>query len=139
MCYLMSFLSAFLFALGLGLSGMTDPENVIGFLNIFGDWKPALILVMGGAIAFHASTYYLITKRSSPLFDKRFVLPTKKHIDTKLIVGSIIFGSGWGIGGYCPGPALVSLVTMRTEALIFVFSMFIGIIFFHYVFKPLLK
>lgn len=137
MKYFIAYISALLFGLGLGVSGMTDPSNVIGFLDLFGDWKPALILVMGGAIVFHGTSYYLITKRTSPLLTDSFLLPTKKHLDRRLIAGSALFGIGWGIGGYCPGPAIASLVTLNSPVFIFVASMIGGIAFFHYIFKPL--
>lgn len=136
MKYFVAFLSALLFGLGLGISGMTDPSKVIGFLDLFGNWQPALMLVMGGAIGFHAISYYLIKKRATPLLGGMFLLPTKKHVDGRLVIGSALFGIGWGIGGYCPGPAIASLVTMSTSVMIFVLAMLGGIALFHYLFKP---
>ena len=137
MRYCIAFISALLFSLGLGISGMTNPSNVIGFLDVFGVWKPALILVMGGAIAFHGGSYFLITKRTTPLLTDSFLLPSKKHLDGRLIAGSSLFGIGWGISGYCPGPAIASLATLSTQVFIFVAAMIGGIALYHYIFKPL--
>ncbi|SMF16263.1 DUF6691 family protein [Pseudobacteriovorax antillogorgiicola] len=135
---LVGFVSAVLFALGLGVSGMTLPENIIGFLDIFGDWKPALMLVMVGAIIVHTISYRLIMRRDSPVLDSEFYVPTKKDIDSRLIVGSIIFGVGWGLGGFCPGPALVAIPSMGSSVLLFVVSMLVGMALFHYIAKPIL-
>ena len=137
MKFIIAFLSAFLFGIGLGISGMTDPSKVIGFLDILGDWRPALALVMGGAIFAHTISYYFIKKRPSPFLDVQFYLPTNKHIDKKLVIGSALFGIGWGLAGYCPGPAVVSFVTFDKTVLTFLAAMFLGIALFHYVFKPL--
>ena len=136
MKYLIAYISALLFGLGLGISSMTDPSNVVGFLGLFGDWKPALILVMGGAIAFHSISYYLIKRRPTPILADSFLLPVKRHVDRRLVIGSAFFGIGWGIGGYCPGPAIASLVTFSTPVLVFVASMIGGIALFHYIYKP---
>lgn len=139
MQYIVAYLSALLFGVGLGIAGMTDPANIIGFLDIFGEWKPALILVMGGAIAFHSVSYYFITKRSSPLLSTDFLIPAKRQVDMKLIVGSAIFGIGWGTGGYCPGPAIAALVTLSPSVLVFITSMLAGIAVFYYILKPKLN
>ena len=135
MRFLMAFISAFLFGLGLGFSGMTDPHNVKGFLDLFGDWKPALIFVMGGAILFHSISYFLITKRKSPLLTPKFLVPNKRNIDAKLITGSALFGIGWGLAGYCPGPAIASVFTLNSSVLLFIGSMLIGIVLYHSFFK----
>ena len=137
MNYLFSYISALLFGLGLGISGMTDPSKVIGFLNIFGSWQPDLIFVMVGAIAFHSITFKMITKRQTPLFNTSFSLPTKKQIDGKLVLGSLFFGIGWGLAGYCPGPVIASLVTLSDSIFTFIGAMLTGMAFFHYIFKPL--
>ena len=131
-----AFISALIFGLGLGVSGMTDPENVRGFLDIFGNWKPALMFVMGGAVLFHGFSYTLITKRRSPLLGGSFSIPQKKLVDARLIAGSALFGIGWGLGGYCPGPAISSLFTFDSSVFIFLISMIAGMFFFHYLFKP---
>lgn len=137
MRYFIAYLSAFLFSSGLGISGMTDPNNIIAFLDVFGNWNPSLILVMVGAIAFHSISYYLITRRSTPLLGDSFFIPVKKQVDGRLVAGSALFGMGWGLAGYCPGPAISSVVTLSPSVFIFVVAMLVGIAMFHYIFKPL--
>lgn len=120
-----------LFAVGLGISGMTDVNAVIGFLNLRGDWDPSLLGVMGGAITVYAIGFPLITKkRLTPLFAEKFTLPTAKSIDWRLVVGAALFGVGWGMAGVCPGPGLVSTVTGAQTALAFVAAMLIGMFVF---------
>ncbi len=133
-----AFASAVLFALGLGVSGMTNPDNIIGFLDIFGDWRPALMLVMVGAIVVHMVSYRLIVKRSTPLLHTAFHLPTRKDVDKELVIGSLLFGVGWGLGGFCPGPALASLASAQSSVFYFVGSMLVGIAIYHYMIKPVL-
>jgi uncharacterized membrane protein YedE/YeeE len=133
----MAFISAFIFGAGLAVSGMTDPKAITGFLDIFREWKPALILVMGGAIGVHAITFFLITKRASPILAPKFFLPTLKKLDRKLVIGSFIFGLGWGYGGFCPGPAIASLWFLDPSVLIFIGSMLIGIAFYHFVWQKI--
>lgn len=133
-----SFFCAFIFSLGLGLSGMTHPENVIGFLDITGHWKPALMLVMVGAILVYAICYQLSKRLSSPVFHHQFELPKKGSVDRPLIVGSALFGIGWGIGGYCPGPAIASLAVVP-QASIFVLSMALGVVLYRLVAKFVIK
>lgn len=123
---LISFIVGFLFALGLGYSGMTQTHIVKGFLDVFGNWNINLIGVMAGAIFIHSLAYYLIKKRESPLLDTKFYLPTKKDIDKRLIAGAAIFGLGWGWAGICPGPGIVSLVSGQLEIFIFVGFMLLG-------------
>lgn len=115
-----------LFALGLGISGMTQPHIVRGFLDIFGQWDWRLVGVMGGAISVHAIAYRFIIKRPAPFLDTKFQLPTKKDFDAKLILGAIIFGVGWGWTGICPGPGIVSLASGEKSFYYFVGSMLIG-------------
>lgn len=123
---LIALISGFLFAIGLGLSGMTQPHIVRGFLDVFGNWDWRLIGVMAGAISVHAITYRLILKRTSPILDSKFQLPTKKDIDYRLIFGALLFGLGWGWAGICPGPGLVATVSGKGEFFYFVGSMLIG-------------
>ncbi|NVJ00532.1 YeeE/YedE family protein [Myxococcus sp. AM009] len=123
---LSAFLSGLIFALGLGLAGMTDPANVLGFLDITGDWDYRLASVMGGAIAVHAALRPLIQQRARPLFAARFPAFAASKPDAKLLVGSALFGVGWGLGGYCPGPALTALATGAVPLLVFVPAMFAG-------------
>lgn len=125
-----SFLVGLIFALGLGISGMTKPQVVKGFLDILGNWDYSLILVMIGAIITHSSIYHLTKKRSSPLLDIKFHLPTKKELDKKLIIGAILFGLGWGWVGICPGPALVSIWSGDYRILLFIVSMLAGMLIF---------
>ena len=127
---LSTFLVGFIFAMGLGISGMIRPSNVQGFLNIWGEWRPALIFVMIGAILVHSIAYPLIMRRKSPLLDSKFYVPNRKDITPHLIVGAMLFGMGWGIGGFCPGPALVSLAGMQSSTLVFLISMFAGMFIF---------
>ena len=126
-------ISGFLFAMGLGISGMTQPHIVRGFLDVFGSWDWRLIGVMGGAIGVHTITYRLILKRSSPLLDSKFQLPTKKDIDKRLILGATIFGLGWGWAGICPGPGLVAMVSGNVVFLYFIGAMLIGMKVFQFI------
>lgn len=121
-----AFSSGFIFGVGLLFSGMTDPNKVIGFLDVTGEWNPALMFVMVGAIAVHAVASRLILRQPAPLFDTTFHLPTQTKFDTRLILGAAIFGVGWGIAGYCPGPALVSLGTGSVDMISFVGIMILG-------------
>ncbi|WP_223638217.1 DUF6691 family protein [Corallococcus sp. EGB] len=123
---LSAFLSGLLFALGLGLGGMTDPANVLGFLDLAGDWDYRLAFVMGGAIAVHAALRPLIHQRERPLLAAKFPALAARRVDRQLLVGAALFGVGWGLGGYCPGPALTSLATGATRLLVFVPAMFAG-------------
>jgi uncharacterized membrane protein YedE/YeeE len=125
-----SLLVGFIFALGLGLSGMTQVQVVRGFLDITGDWNMNLLGVMIGAISVHSLLFLLIKKRSSPLLDTKFHLPTKKDLDISLISGAALFGIGWGWVGICPGPGLVASVSGNMNILIFVISMLSGMAIF---------
>ncbi len=117
-----------LFALGLGISGMTQPAKVLGFLDVTGRWDPTLAFVMIGALAVHFVLYRLIRKRGAPLFDSRFDVPTRRDVDLRLVVGAALFGVGWGLSGQCPGPALTNLATGAWPALVFVAAMALGMI-----------
>lgn len=132
-----SFVVGFIFAIGLGVSGMTQPQKVVGFLDLFGSWDPSLIFVMVGAIAVHFVTYKLIRKRKSPLFAADWQVPTKTDITPALVIGSTIFGLGWGLAGYCPGPALTSLASFELRPVIFVASMLVGMSLFKVLDKKL--
>jgi uncharacterized membrane protein YedE/YeeE len=130
---LAAFIAGFVFAVGLAISGMTQPEKVIGFLDITGDWDPSLMFVMVGAIAVHAAAYHLWLKKwKRPLLVENFSLPTSKVIDGRLLLGSALFGVGWGLGGFCPGPALVSTMSYDRSVLTFVLSMLAGMVGFHF-------
>lgn len=134
---LLSFVVGLLFALGLGISGMTQPQKVIGFLDIFGQWNPALAMVMIGAIGFHGFLYPMITNRKSPILEDQFHVPTRRDVTPTLLIGAALFGAGWGLGGFCPGPGLTSLASGQNESFIFVGSMLLGMLIFK-VSKPLI-
>jgi len=124
-----------LFSIGLTISGMVNPNKVIGFLDIFRDWDPSLIFVMGGGVGLNIILFKFILKRKNPIFESEFSLPTNKIIDWKLFLGSALFGIGWGIGGICPGPALANLFLFDTRIIAFIISMFVGILLFRKVSK----
>jgi len=122
---IVTFTVGFIFAIGLGVARMTQPQKVIAFLNVQ-NWDPSLLFVMVGAIATHALFYPMIRRRHSPLFDTKWHLPTRQDITPRLILGSALFGIGWGIGGYCPGPALTSLASGDRQTIAFVAAMLAG-------------
>lgn len=117
------FIAGGLFGTGLAISGMTDPARVIGFLDVLGKWDPALLFVMAGAVAVYGIGMLILQRMGG---DK---LPKKTgRIDRRLVIGAAIFGIGWGLGGFCPGPSLANLGALRMEALIFVPAMAIGML-----------
>jgi len=120
------FFVGLLFGLGLMLSGMTDPGKVLGFLDLAGLWDPSLALVMGGAIAVGVFAFSLAKKRSLSFFGDALRLPTQERITKRLVLGSLLFGAGWGLAGFCPGPALVSMAAGQSKAALFVVFMLIG-------------
>ena len=117
-----------LFGVGLVISGMTKPAKVVGFLDVAGAWDASLLFVMVGAIAVHFVALRLVRKRRAPLFDERFHWPTRKDIDGPLVTGAAIFGIGWGLGGFCPGPGLVAASSGSLAAIVFVVGMTLGMI-----------
>ena len=127
---LTEFLVGLLFGLGLMLSGMTDPGKVIGFLDLFGAWDPSLALVMGGAILVGFFAFTIAKKRTTTFLGGVLRFPTNMDIDKKLLVGSLLFGAGWGLAGFCPGPALVSMADGQPKALVFVLAMLVGMLGF---------
>lgn len=124
--FLCALLSGALFGAGLVVSGMTDPERVIGFLDIFGHFDPRLGFVLGGAVLFTLVAFRVVLRMPKPLAAPRFELPSTHRIDWQLLVGATIFGIGWGIAGYCPGPALAGLAVGSSEAIWFVAAMLAG-------------
>jgi uncharacterized membrane protein YedE/YeeE len=122
---LMALISGLLFGLGLAISQMIDRERVIGFLDVTGNWDATLIFVLGGAVGITIITFRFILPLKNPFFDTKFYLPTSKDIDIRLILGAVIFGIGWGISGYCPGPAVTSLVQFSLSPIVFILA-FIG-------------
>lgn len=123
-----AFAAGAIFALGLALSGMVKPAKVVGFLDVAGDWDASLAFVMMGAIAVHAVAHRLILRRRAPLFDEAFHLPTRRDLDRRLLTGAAIFGIGWGLGGYCPGPGIVAASSGALAALVFVVGMTAGVV-----------
>ncbi|HMI86287.1 MAG TPA: YeeE/YedE family protein [Polyangiaceae bacterium] len=117
-----------LFGTGLGLSGMTQPLRVIAFLDVAGAWDPSLMFVMLGAIGVHFLLARSIRRRERPLLDTRFHLPSATRVDGALIAGAAVFGIGWGLGGFCPGPAIVSLGSGSLSAFVFVGAMALGMV-----------
>ncbi len=136
--HIVALLAGVLFAAGLVLSGMTQPAKVIGFLNVMGlqqgiswqaapgFWDPSLALVMGGALAVTLIAFALQPRQAKPWFEAKFYLPTRHEIDGKLIAGAALFGIGWGLAGYCPGPALASLLVGGVDVLVFCAAMLAG-------------
>ncbi len=120
------FLAGLIFAVGLVLGGMTQPEKIIAFLDVSGDWDPSLGYVMLGAVGVHSIGYRLTMRRARPLFAEKFLVPTRRDIDASLVVGALLFGVGWGLGGYCPGPALVSAGALIPDAAVFLLSTVVG-------------
>ena len=115
-----------IFGAGLALAGMLNPSKVVGFLDIFGMWNPSLGLVMAGGILVNATGHYFVMKRHRPMFDTRFELPTSNNIDRPLLIGSAIFGIGWGLAGYCPGPVVASLLLQPADMLPFLVTLLAG-------------
>ena len=119
-----------IFGLGLILSGMTDPLKVIGFLDLAGQWDPSLAFVMGGAILVGVVAFQFAKGREKSLLGDVMRLPTARHVDRRLVLGSLAFGTGWGLAGYCPGPALVAVAQGGMQPLIFVVAMLAGMAFY---------
>jgi uncharacterized protein len=125
-----AFVAGLVFAIGLGVSGMTNPDKVIGFLDVTGQWDASLAFVMAGAIAVHVVAAQWALRARRPLWTVAFTIPRSTRIDAPLVVGAGIFGLGWGIAGFCPGPALVDLVAPSTSVLTFVSAMIAGMVVF---------
>jgi uncharacterized membrane protein YedE/YeeE len=119
-----------IFGLGLIVSGMTDPSKVIGFLDLAGRWDPSLGMVMGGAILVGSVAFRVAGHRQRALLGGPMRLPTASHIDRRLVLGGLVFGAGWGLAGYCPGPALASLLSGSPKPLIFGAAMLVGMVIF---------
>lgn len=128
MKYVLTYVAGLVFGLGITISGMANPAKVINFFDVFGTWDPSLAFVMGGALAVTAVGYRVVLRRPAPVFDVRYHMPTNRVIDRKLVLGSAVFGIGWGIAGFCPGGALPALGTGQREVLIFVAALIGGIL-----------
>jgi uncharacterized membrane protein YedE/YeeE len=126
MSKIISLVCGIIFGIGLTVSQMIDPAKVLGFLNIFGDWDPSLAFVMIGAIIISSPFFHLFKNNKKPIFSKSFNYTTNKEINKKLIIGSSLFGAGWGLAGLCPGPAIASLALLNINSAVFVVAMFVG-------------
>jgi uncharacterized membrane protein YedE/YeeE len=131
MVIVISFILGALFSTGLAISGMVNPNKVIGFLDIFGDWDPALAFVMAGGVLLNFVLFKFILKRNNPVLTTDFSVLSNKDVDKRLIIGSALFGIGWGIGGVCPGPGLANLFLFDPKAIVFVVFMLIGMFLFN--------
>jgi uncharacterized membrane protein YedE/YeeE len=125
--------SGLVFALGLGLGGMTQPAKVVAFVDVGGDWDPSLVCVMAAALVVHSLLARLVLRRPAPVLAPRFVLPKRTDLDRPLIAGAALFGVGWGLAGFCPGPAMTTLGAGMPEALVFVPAMLAGMAVEHLV------
>lgn len=123
-----TYLIGLLFGLGIMISGMANPAKVINFFDVAGSWDPSLMFVMGGALVTTFVGYRFVLSRPAPVLDTQFRIPTSKRIDLRLIGGSVIFGIGWGISGFCPGGAIPALGTFRIEVIVFIAGLLIGLI-----------
>lgn len=130
MYVLASLLVGLVFGIGLLVSGMANPAKVIGFLDLAGPWDPSLALVMGGAVAVGSVAFYFARRRKTAMLGGEMKLPTASRIDRRLVLGSLAFGVGWGIAGFCPGPALVALGMAQAKAVVFVVAMLVGMSLF---------
>ena len=134
---LVALFSGVLFSIGLSISGMTKPQKVIGFLDVFGTWDMSLAFVMVGGIISYLFLHLAIRRRfQTPLLVKEFYISSQKELDKSLIFGALLFGIGWGLGGYCPGPAITSLGTGSLSAILFVLSMGLGMLIADRVISP---
>lgn len=125
---LFEFLTGLLFGIGLIVAGMTDPGKVIGFLDITGAWDPSLALVMGGAVAVGVVAFAIAGKRREAALGGPMLLPERSGIDRRLVMGSLVFGVGWGLAGFCPGPALVAMGGGYLKAVVFTVAMIAGML-----------
>jgi len=123
---IVSLFCGIIFGIGLVISEMINPAKVLGFLNLFGEWDPSLAFVMIGALVVSTPLFHLFKNKEKPIFSSSFSISNKKEIDKKLIIGSILFGAGWGLVGLCPGPAITSIALLNMSSVKFVIAMFVG-------------
>ena len=128
-----SFISGLIFGIGLTVSGMVNPAKVIAFLNILGNWDPSLVFVMVGAIILSTPFFYILKNKKKPLFNSSFQIPSRTNIDRNLIIGSSLFGVGWGMVGLCPGPAVSSIVFLQPLSILFVIALISGFYLCRYI------
>ena len=126
MSKIISLVSGIIFGVGLVISEMINPEKVLGFLDLFGNWDPSLAFVMIGALIVSSPLFHIIKNKEKPLFAEKFNYSNNKEVNNRLIVGSTLFGAGWGLGGLCPGPAISSIALININSITFVFAMFFG-------------
>ena len=126
MSKIISLVSGIVFGVGLVISEMINPEKVLGFLDLFGKWDPSLAFVMIGALIISSPLFHIIKNKEKPLFADKFNYSNNKEVNNRLIVGSALFGAGWGLGGLCPGPAISSIALININSITFVFAMFFG-------------
>lgn len=129
-------LAGLTFGLGLAISQMVNPKKVLDFLDVTGNWDPSLLLVMGGAVGVAMLAFHLVLRREQPLFESEFHLPRMTKVDRRVLIGSAVFGLGWGIGGYCPGPGIAALSAGSADALVFVTGMVLGSLLYRYLARP---
>jgi uncharacterized membrane protein YedE/YeeE len=134
--YIVALATGLLFGLGLGFSQMIDSQRVIGFLDLTGDWDPTLGFVMGGAVAVTVISFRWILRWPTPVLGRTFLVPTRNDIDRPLIVGAALFGVGWGLGGYCPGPAIAALGLGSANPLLFIVAMVAGSLAYRVIHRP---
>jgi len=139
MSKIISLISGIIFGGGLSVSKMIYPEKGLGFLDLFGQWDPSLIFVMMGAIIISAPIFFLFRNKNKPLFADNFAMPTLKSVDKNLIIGSATFGIGWGMVGFCPGPAISSLALLNTYSLFFVLSLLGGFLLTEFVNRIIIR
>ena len=126
MSKIISLVSGIIFGVGLVISEMINPEKVLGFLDLFGNWDPSLAFVMIGALIVSSPLFHIIKNKKKPLFAEKFNYSNNKEVNNRLIIGSALFGVGWGLGGLCPGPAISSIALININSITFVFAMFFG-------------
>jgi uncharacterized protein len=136
---LVALIAGILFGLGLSLSQMVDRSRVLGFLDVTGAWDPTLLFVLGGAVGVTAISFRFVLRRAKPIYGDKFYLPDRDNIDGQLILGAAIFGIGWGIAGYCPGPAITGLVFGSWNPVLFILATILGSLISGYVSKLLLR
>lgn len=123
---LIAFIAGLLMSFGMAVSKMIDPQKVLSFLDVTGSWDPSLALVMAGALTVYSIGFYFVMKKPAPIFEKAFYLPKQQPIDRPLLIGAALFGIGWGMVGYCPGPALSAISSLSSGTLGFIVAMIVG-------------
>ena len=133
---IVALVAGMLFGVGLAVSGMVNPAKVVGFLDVAGgEWDPTLIFVMGGALLVTVPAFRMILRRPRPILAAEFALPTKSALDGRLLGGAALFGVGWGLSGFCPGPAVVAMVTGLVAVFAFVGAMVVGMAIYAWIFE----